>query len=57
LMKNWLPSLVKNFDPLIDKVGIAVETAARPAIAPARVEKRMAERSTDLLLCDAVEMR
>jgi hypothetical protein len=52
-MKNWLPSLVKNLDPLIDSVGMALETAVKPAITLARVEKRMAERRTVLLCFNA----
>jgi hypothetical protein len=41
LMKNWLPLLVKNLEPLIESVGIALDNAAKAVMVPATVEKRM----------------
>jgi hypothetical protein len=41
--KNWLPSLVKNLEPLTEMVGIAL-TVARPARAQVKIAGNMAGR-------------
>lgn len=42
LTKNWSPSLVKNLEPLTEMVGMALPTAARPAMAVVKRVVRIA---------------